>query len=1055
MAALVACRACGTEPLAEARFCHGCGAPLAPTESVAEYKQVTVLFADVVHSMDIATAVGAERMREIMAELVCRAAVVVQHYGGTVDKFTGDGIMAMFGAPVALEDHAVRACLAALDIRDETDRLAVEVRQRDGVDLQLRVGLNSGRVIAGEIGSGAFGYTAIGDQVGMAQRMEAAAPPGGVMLSESTARLAAAATVLGERKLVRIKGSPDAVPAQLLLAVSVRAGPVGRTDTALVGRQWELNAIAAVLDRAVAGQGCVVGVAGPAGIGKSRLVYESAAMARVRGVEVFSTFCESHTTDVPFHAVARLFRNAVGIADLDDETARAQVSSQFADAGTDDLLLLYDLMGIGDPDSAVPSIDPDARRRRLTTLINSMSLSTSMPALYVVEDVHWIDGVSESMFVDLMSVIPQTHSVVLLTYRPEYRGPLSNLAGAQTLSLAPLNDSETGALLGELLGADVSVHAIAGLVAGRAAGNPFFVQEMVHELAGRGVLKGERGQYTCSTEVSEVSVPATLQAAIAARIDRLGADAKQAINAAAVIGSRFTPDLLSALGVDPAVAELIRAELIDQVRFTPYTEYAFRHPMIRTVAYESQLKSARAQLHRRLATAIEAREPTSADANAALIAEHLEAAGDLAAAYAWHMRAAKWSIEREIAAARVSWRRAQAVADSLPAEDPNRLTMRIAPRTMLCGTSWRGTPQPARGTFEELSELCAEAGDKTSVAIAMTGVVAEHNRHARIREALEVAAKQMALIESTGDPGLMMGAAFSAIAVKAQHGEMADALRWAQTTIDSAAGDPVKGGLIVASPLSVALAIRGSARWWFGLAGWHGDFTEALDIARDADPQTLGFVTAWIFGNGIINGVRRPDDTMMRHLEHALRVAEASGDDTVLGSIKYVLGTMLVCRAAAADRQRRLKLLAEVRDMCAQLRFPLSELGPIEFFSAYEQARAGDFDAGLPQMRKSFADMLHNGQYLYVVGAVAFLVEVLVGRGDEGDLAEAEDAAARIAAIPGEDWVARDLMVLRLRTMVAKARADDGRYFELRDRYRSWAESLGFEGHMHWAAQMD
>ena len=189
MTAVMTCRTCGTEPLANARFCHGCGSAVAESAVTAQYKQVTVLFADVVHSMDIATAVGAERLREIMAELVSRAAIVVQHFGGTVDKFTGDGIMAVFGAPVALEDHAVRACLAALGVQEETTRLAVEVRERDGVQLQLRVGLNSGQVIAGEIGSGPFGYTAVGDQVGMAQRMESVAPPAGVMLSESTARL--------------------------------------------------------------------------------------------------------------------------------------------------------------------------------------------------------------------------------------------------------------------------------------------------------------------------------------------------------------------------------------------------------------------------------------------------------------------------------------------------------------------------------------------------------------------------------------------------------------------------------------------------------------------------------------------------------------------------------------------------------------------------------------------------------------------------------------------------------------------------------------------------
>ena len=220
------CPACGSEPRENARFCDACGASMTPAAEHAEYKQVTVLFADVVHSMDVAAAVGAERLREIMAELVNRSAKVVRHYGGTVDKFTGDGIMALFGAPVALEDHALRACLAALDIQKETERLAGEVRDRDGATLQLRVGLNSGQVIAGEIGSGPWGYTAVGEQVGMAQRMESVAPPGGVMLSESTARLVENVAVLGEPEVVQIKGLPAPVPARRLLGVSER-GPIG------------------------------------------------------------------------------------------------------------------------------------------------------------------------------------------------------------------------------------------------------------------------------------------------------------------------------------------------------------------------------------------------------------------------------------------------------------------------------------------------------------------------------------------------------------------------------------------------------------------------------------------------------------------------------------------------------------------------------------------------------------------------------------------------------------------------------------------------------------
>src|ERR1700730_11011841 len=272
MTATLACMACGAELQSTAKFCGECGAAVSAASKPRDYKQVAVLFADVVHSMGSAAAVGAERLREIMTELVECSAAVVRRYGGTVDKFTGDGIMAVFGAPVALEDHAFRACLAALSIHQEVTALAAEVERRDAVDLQLRIGLNSGQVIAGEIGSGALGYTAVGEQVGMAQRMESGAPPGAVMLSASTARLVEGAATLSESELVQIKGADEPVAAYRLLGMGDEHRAVGRAESNLVGRQWEMSAIESLLDRAVNGQGAVVGGVGCRGIGRSGLV---------------------------------------------------------------------------------------------------------------------------------------------------------------------------------------------------------------------------------------------------------------------------------------------------------------------------------------------------------------------------------------------------------------------------------------------------------------------------------------------------------------------------------------------------------------------------------------------------------------------------------------------------------------------------------------------------------------------------------------------------------------------------------------------------------------
>ena len=252
-----------------------------------------------------------------------------------------------------------------------------------------------------------------------------------------------------------------------------------------------MSAVEGLLDRAVDGHGAVVGVVGPPGIGKSRLVRELSAMASARGVEVFTTFCESHTSQIPFHAIARLLRVAFGVEGLDARVARDGLRDRIADADPEDLLLLDDLLGITDPDVELPKIDPDARRRRLTALVNAASLARETPAVYVVEDAHWIDEVSESMLADFLTVIPQTPSLVLVTYRPEYEGALTRVHGAQTIALAPLSDSETAALVSELLGPDPSVGGLATTITERAAGNPFFAEEIVRELAERGVLRGE------------------------------------------------------------------------------------------------------------------------------------------------------------------------------------------------------------------------------------------------------------------------------------------------------------------------------------------------------------------------------------------------------------------------------------------------------------------------------------------------------------------------------------------------------------------------------------
>jgi class 3 adenylate cyclase len=1021
----------------------------------AEYKQVTVLFADVVHSMDLATALDMERLRDVMTELLECSSAVARRYGGTVE-YNGDGVMAIFGAPITLEDHAFRGCLTAMAVQEEVNRLAAEVERRDGVALQVRIGLNSGRVIAGEIGSGLLGYRAIGEHVGIAQRMESVAPPGEVMVSDSTARLVEHLVTLAEPEWVHIKGADELVRAHRLLAIGPRDGLIERAEASLVGRRWEMAALEAMMERAIGRCGGVVNVVGPPGIGKSRVAREVAAAAATRGVEVHWTFCESHASDVPFGVVTRLLQAGSGVAGLEGDAARAQARDQVPDADPQDLLLLYDLLGIADPEVALPQIDPDARRRRLTALINTTTLARTTPGLFIIEDAHWIDAVSESMLADLIKVIPRTPSMVLITSRPEYEGALIRVHDAQTIALAPLDDSGTAALLDELLGTDPSVGELAAAIADRAAGNPFFAEEMVREFEQSGVLDGAHGDYVCRVDVAEVIVPATVQAAIEARIDRLTGPAKRTLNAAAVIGARFEADLLAALGIDAVFDELLSAELIDQVRFTPSAEYAFHHPLIRAAAYESQLKSDRAEWHRRVAAAIECLCPPAADENAALIAQHLETAGDLVAAYEWHMHAATWATYRDIAAARRSWERAEAIADALPAEDPNRAAMRIAPRTMLCGIAWRVQVNVAGDRFEELRELCTAAEDKASLAMAMAGLVIDHGFRGRIREASRLASEAWALIESIDDPTLTVGLSFPVIYARAHSGEWSDVLRWSQRTIDLAEGDPSKGNFIFGSPLALAFTTRGLARYCLGRPGWPDDLRRGVAMARRADPLSYAMVVAYVYFPGIPLGALAAHDPAVREIENALPIVERSGDDMALVFARAIPGLALVHRHTDAERDRGQKLLEDASDVILRRGHNLSELRLINEYVARERARGGDRDGAIPLMRAAVDELVREGQLTsWGIPATGVLVETLLGRGDERDVAEAEAAIERLAAAPADDGlIVRDIWLLRLRALLVRARGDDVAYRDLAERYLTMAESLGFEGHTAWAEAM-
>jgi adenylate cyclase len=603
------------------------------------------------------------------------------------------------------------------------------------------------------------------------------------------------------------------------------------------------------------------------------------------------------------------------------------------------------------------------------------------------------------------------------------------------------------------LGSDSSVGGLATMIAERAAGNPFFAEEMVRDLAERAVLTGARGNYVCQVDHAEAAVPATLQAAIAARIDRLALTAKQTLNAAAVIGLRFDAEKLALLDGEAEMGELIAAELVDQVRLTPHAEYAFHHPLIRTVAYETQLKSDRVELHRRLATAIEQRYPDSLDENAALIAEHFEAADDLRAAFGWHMRAGAWVQSRDIRAARISWERARTVADRLPTDDQGRASMRIAPRTLLCMNTVRVAGSIADSGFDELRELCSAAGDTMSLAIGMAGLMQVLVFHNRYREAARVASDCSRLLESLADPPLALVLMPSNAMWFA--GQAAEGLRLVQRVIDLADGDPTKGALIaIGSPLAMAILMRGNCRYCLGVPGWREDLDQAIAMVRSIDPTCFFIPVLYKYRFAAHAGAVLPDAAADRDTAEAMEMVQHSGDDFQVDAALVSRGLVLI-NQGGSQRAAGFALLAQFREANLRHGYAESVVRTVDTEIAKEKARTGDVDAAI-ELARAVVDYTFDACDALSLGeAVRVLVESLLQRGTSADLEEAQAAIDRLAAEPTDPgFVLFAVPLLRMRALLARARDDDATYAQFRDRYRDMAKTLGFEGHIALADAM-
>jgi len=641
------CLHCGLQLSPTAKFCSECGQPTGVSTSTptpfgppeiytpkhlaqkiltsraaleGERKQVTVLFADLKGSMELLADRDPEEARKLLDPVLEHMMEAIHHYEGTVNQAAGDGIMALFGAPLAHEDHAVRACYAALRMQERVKRHAEGVFNANGVTLRIRVGLNSGEVVVAAIGSDLrMDYTAIGRTTHLAARMEQLASPGSILLTPSTLRLAEGFVTAKTLGPVPVKGLADPLEVHELTGV----GPVQtklqavarRGLTPFIGRSLELEQLRRAQKLTHDGHGQVVALVAQAGVGKSRLVYELTHSQSLKEWLVLEAASVSYGKAMSYLPVVSLLRSYFEIQDRDSPQA---ISDKVAGRllGLDRALeptlsALLALLDVPVNDPTWQTLDPAQRRRRMLDAVRHLLLrqAREQPLLLIFEDLHWIDGETQALLDGLVESLDSACILLLVTYRPEYQHGWGGKTYYGQIRLDALPAEGAGKLLDALLGDDPVLAPLKQLLV--RLGNPFYLEEAVRTLVETKALEGLSGHYHLTRPVETIQVPATVQVMLAARIDRLASEDKRLLQVAAVVGERAPFSLLRAVAALPdealrsALDHLQTAEFIYETGLLPDLEYSFKHALTHDVAYGTLLKENRRELHERIVDAIE------------------------------------------------------------------------------------------------------------------------------------------------------------------------------------------------------------------------------------------------------------------------------------------------------------------------------------------------------------------------------------------------------------------------------------------------------------------
>jgi class 3 adenylate cyclase/tetratricopeptide (TPR) repeat protein len=938
------CPACGTTNPAIGRFCLECGheltAPPAPappvelsfeekleniqrylpdglTEKIlaqrgkieGERKQVTVLFCDTEGFSVLSEKLGPEKVYSIMGDVFEMLIHKVNEFGGTVNKMTGDGVMALFGAPIALEDAPMRAIRSALAIQREIARFSDRIKEETGSPLRMRIGIHTGPVVVGTLGNDLrVEFTAVGDTVNLASRMEGLAEPGTVYVTDETFKLTEGLfrfEALGERE---VKGKEAPVKAYRVIAPSTRRTrfdvSAERGLTPFLGRERELELLIDGLDRAKSGRGQAFSIMGEAGVGKSRLLYEFRKAIANEDVTFIEGRCLSYSTNVAYHPIIDLLKSTYDIHESDsDDRIKEKVKRGLKEQGVDaasTLPFVLEMLSVKDSGIDALNLSPEARKDKTLEALKKIVLKASemRPLVVAVEDLHWVDKSSEEAFKDMLDAISGAQLLLIFTYRPEFVHTWGGKSYHNQVNLNRLSNRETLAMAAYILGTEIMGEDLEELILNKTEGIPFFVEEFMKSLKDLGMIEWKDSGYYLAKDIKEVEIPSTIQEVIMARVDSLPDGAKSVLQTGSAIGREFSCELIKRVTgiptpeMTPHLSVLRDSELLYERGIFPQATYIFRHSLTQEVAYDSLLQKKKQEIHERIGQAIEELYADRLEEFYEMLAQHYSRSENLEKAYQYlKLSGDKASLNYSYLVALWFYREAINVLGKLPETEENKrkgIEVRLSMEGCIPFSPDKGE---VFQVMHEGERLAKDIGDEKSLARFYSIIGTHHILQGDGLLGLKYVESAFQEGEKIEDVELLASLGFYLCASHIETGYFFKVAEVAPKVIDLLEKTQKESECFnwTFNAYSVICAICGYAM------GMLGRFEEGVVLCEKGlrpalelnNPLSLGWVE---FMHGWLFIAKGDGERTLQHLQEAVRYLEETGYTSLLGHARSGLG---------------------------------------------------------------------------------------------------------------------------------------------------------------------